>query len=197
MLANSKHVDNNGGQDSSVDFILWDGLRHGNRQNLEEIYKSHVDNLYHYGILIFKDKAIVEDAIQDVFVELWRRREFLGTTTCIKFYLRKALKRNIVRKLETKERLSARHTLPQHYNREFIHSPEEDTIFRQSSEETSQNVWSAIKSLPEKQREIIIHKFYENLTSQEIANIMSITLDSVYTQISRAVNELKNRVSMK
>lgn len=198
MLANPENISCQSTHDQreTSDTALWNAFRGGDRESFEAIYKQHVDSLYSFGILIFKDKAIVEDATQDLFVDLWRRKEFLGETSSIKFYLRKALKRNIIRKLETKERLSSRYALPALYDTEFIESPEADTITQQSLDHTAETLLRAIKSLPEKQREIIVYKFYDNLSSQEISSAMSISLDSVYTLISRAVKELRKRVKV-
>lgn len=176
------------------DLLLWNSLRQGSREAYEVIYRKHIDRLYNYGMYVFMDNKLVEDAAHDVFVTLWRRREHLGETRSIRFYLCRALKNNIVRKLKTKERLSARYSLPEDFALDHIESPEFELIARQLSKETSETLSRAIDSLPEKQREIIIYRFYNNLSSQEISLRMSIGLDSTYTLLSRALRELRKNI---
>jgi len=176
------------------DHLLWTSFREGSREAFERIYCAHIDNLYNYAILIFKDKAIVEDAIQDMFIDLWRRRTSLGETTSIDFYLRKALKRNIARKLATKERLTFPHQLPHEYTVQITDSAETEIILPQLAYETADVLIRTIKTLPARQQKILMYKFYDNLSSQEISHLMSICQDSVYTLISRALKNLKSRI---
>lgn len=176
------------------DLQLWNSFRDGSRTAFEKIYCAHIDNLYNYAILIFKDRAIVEDAIQDMFIDLWRRKTSLGQTTSINFYLRKALKRNIARKLATKERLTFPHQLPEEYTIQITDSAETEIILPQLAYETSDVLMRTIKTLPARQQKILMYKFYDNLSSQEISHLMSICQDSVYTLISRALKNLKSRI---
>jgi len=176
------------------ELLLWNSFREGSRKSFEKIYCDNIDNLYNYAILIFKDKAIVEDAIQDVFVDLWRRRAFLGDTTSVNFYLRKALKRNIARKLATKERLTFAHKLPQEYTLQIADSAETELMLPEFADETAEVLIRTIKTLPDRQQKILMYKFYDNLSSQEISHQMSICQDSVYTLISRALKNLKTRI---
>src|SRR5690606_27340999 len=67
------------------------------RDALDFIFKEHSSNLFAYGSRFTRDEDLVLDAIQDVFVELWNRRQNLSETNCIKFYLLKALRRRITR----------------------------------------------------------------------------------------------------
>ena len=87
-----------------VDFIVWTSLKQGNRKALDYIFEKYIRLLYAYGGKIWKDGAFIEDSIQDVFVELWNRREKLSATNNIKFYLLTSLRRRIVRKLSNEQR---------------------------------------------------------------------------------------------
>lgn len=52
--------------------------------------------LYRYGFQYTKDKALIKDAIQDLFVELRQKRKRLSHTTSIKLYLYKSIRRKIL-----------------------------------------------------------------------------------------------------
>jgi len=102
-LENSKAVETN-------DSRIWDEFRSGNESSFIYIYQNYFDKLYNYGLRITKDEDLVKDAIQDLFIELRKKRSHLGKTDSIKFYLFKCLKRKIIKeegkwytKLETIE----------------------------------------------------------------------------------------------
>jgi RNA polymerase sigma factor (sigma-70 family) len=175
------------------DGFLWDNLRRGNREAFEVIYRKHVNHLYNFGMHIYMDRDLVEDAIQDVFVNIWKRHAFLGETDSIKFYLFKCLKREIVRKLKERERKAG---VNAEAIKELVYceSVESELISRQLTEQNQITLSRAIESLPEKQREIIVNRFYNNLSAEQISSKMSLSIDSTYTLLSRAVRELRKNV---
>ncbi len=82
------------------DASLWKQYRSGDEAAFIFIYKSHFDALYRYGRQFTPSNELVEDAIQDIFVEIREKRNKLDITSSIKFYLFKALKRKIVKLIE-------------------------------------------------------------------------------------------------
>ncbi len=59
------------------------------------LYKSHIEILYRYGHKLTTDTQLVEDSIQDMFIELWNSRKRLSDTDSIKYYLFRILRRKI------------------------------------------------------------------------------------------------------
>ena len=51
---------------------------------------------------------------------------------------------------------------------------------------------SVIKKLTPRQREAIFFKFYENMSYEEISNILGITTKATYKLIARAITELRS-----
>src|SRR5688572_17426542 len=76
---------------------LWEAFRRGNRVAFGEIYSNYGAALLAYGSRITPDHKLVEDCLQDLFVELWKSKENLSSTTSIKFYLFKAIRHKIFR----------------------------------------------------------------------------------------------------
>ncbi|MEQ8238370.1 MAG: hypothetical protein RIA69_04115, partial [Cyclobacteriaceae bacterium] len=66
--------------DELTDGELWDLFRHGNDAAFDFIYQQYFDRLYNYGRQFTSHIAIVEDAIQELFIELRRRSSFLSPT---------------------------------------------------------------------------------------------------------------------
>ncbi len=179
---------------SHEDTILWNNFRSGSEEAFEIIYRKNVNKLYNYGMYLFMDNKLVEDSIHDVFLELWSRKSFLGDTQSIRYYLYKSLKTKILRKLKTTERQSARYSIPDNYDHEYAESLEFELIAGQLLQESSEILSRAVSSLPGRQKEIILHKFYHNRTSEEISTLMSLSIDSTYTLLSRALKELRKNL---
>lgn len=73
----------------------WDLLRSGDKTAWSDIYTSEVTHLILYAKKLTPSVPIIEDAIQDLFVEIWQRKSALGPTDNIRKYLLVALRRKI------------------------------------------------------------------------------------------------------
>ena len=85
------------------DFLLWQAFRAGRQEAFEAIYQKYVRTLYNYGYNLTRNAAVVEDAIQDLFVYLHEHRSTLGQTDNIKYYLLRSLRRLLAKNATRKE----------------------------------------------------------------------------------------------
>ena len=79
------------------EMALWRAFKSGDQAAFARMYQCYSRVLYGYGFRVTHDAALIEDCIQDLFIELWRTRENLSDTTSIKFYLFRSLRRRISR----------------------------------------------------------------------------------------------------
>ena len=56
---------------------LWVSFIQGDDNCLEKLYRRYFDALYNYGKKWLNNNTLTEDCIQDLFVELWEKREVL------------------------------------------------------------------------------------------------------------------------
>lgn len=173
------------------DGLLWNAFKSGDRRAYGYIYQKNVRLLFTYGSKLTKDRDLVKDCIQDLFVYLWDRREKLGQTDHISYYLFKSLRRSIVAKLLKAGPINQDIDVSPDYNFKIITSCETDLIEIQSSEDYNQKLAYALDQLPERQKEAIYLKYYQNLSFEEIASVMSINRRSVYKLIHKAIDCLQ------
>ena len=176
--------------DCSTDTYLWDQfIQRGDRKVLKALYCQYANLLYNYGMHITHNPDLVKDCIQDLFLELLKNHQNLSTTTSVKFYLYKALRRKIV--YEEKK-----------INRQLTNFLPEETADRQLFYEFSdvtdkidtskkERILQSIESLPKRQREVIQLIFFENLSREEIAEIMEIDTKSIYALTWKAIKALR------
>ena len=154
--------------------------------------KEHYSDIYNYALKFSKDTGLVSDCIQEVFISLWQRRESATTILSIKYYLLRAVKNKVLKAIHTNQK-SARYANEQHgyeFFQEF--SIEKQIIEKQISEEKAERLKQALSFLSKKQQEIIYLKYYQHLDYAQIADLMSITRQSVYNLLHEAIQKLRS-----
>lgn len=173
------------------DQSLWDALRLGDKKALDHIFDKYVSLLQWYGGKITKNEAVVEDAIQELFIEIWNKKALLSSTTCIKFYLFKSLRRRIIKKLKKENWHKGLLSLAHASNLDFDFSRESAMIDDELNAEKKEYVREIIGALSKRQQEIIYLKFYEDLSASQIADVMGLTIPSVYSLLGKAFASLR------
>ncbi|RAV99244.1 RNA polymerase sigma factor [Pseudochryseolinea flava] len=175
---------------AEMDIALWSAYRAGNREALDLILEKHTRLLLAYGSRITKDHFLIEDCIQDIFVELWYKREVIGDTDNIKLYLLKSLRRKIIRALSIKNRLHVQ-SLDVDYEDELEFSAEFNLIQNEVVNDRRKQLKDGLAQLSKRQREAVYLKFYEHFDYNEISEAMNLTVKSTYKLIGKAIETLR------
>ena len=172
------------------DAQLWQQLRSGHKPALERIYRQEVDALYRYGRRLTENVPLVEDAIQELFIELWKRRESLGATDAIRPYLLVSLRRKIVRLSQKRDQqtLSWEEEQPPETETE---AAESQLIAEEQTAETQQRLQQALQQLSPRQREILYLKYFQGLDYKDIAEAIGINYQSVRNTASAGLKALR------
>jgi DNA-directed RNA polymerase specialized sigma24 family protein len=79
-------------------------FRSGDQAAFGEIYSGFIDSLLSYGLKITRDRELVKDCIQDVFVNLHKLHPNLHHPEYIEFYLFRSLKNAIIYKFQVNKK---------------------------------------------------------------------------------------------
>jgi len=170
---------------------LWERFRKGDQEALNTIYRTHIDDLYHYGMHFCRDKERVKDCLQDLFQCLWHDREHLSNDVKnIRYYLISSLRRRLLRSLE-KTRRNITEELGDAFDFKLIPPREEIIIENETYQQQVKLLHEGIAMLSRRQREAIYLRFYQNLSYDEIARLMTMKVESVYNIVSKAIGSLK------
>lgn len=171
---------------------LWDSFRKGSDTAFSFLYQRYAPLLFHYGARICTDKALVEDSIQDLFVDLWRRREQMVYARSVEAYLFKALRYKIHRNLSERGNVESVDTFLVHLKDP---SYEELCIETETQSQQIRRLRDALDKLPARQREAINLRYMHRFSNEEIAEIMSITYHSackfIYAGLKNLAQTLK------
>ncbi len=181
---------------SAPDSKIWDDFRSGSKTAYAYMYRQHFSSLYNYGYKFTQNRSLTEDCIQDIFLYILERRESLSQTDSIRFYLLKALRSEIVRRLKKQlstQGLETGEGSDFHLSFSYESSWLEATI----SHECSQQLLDALNQLPARQKEAIFLRFYQGLSFTEIAQMMEVEQTSVYKAIYKGFAALQKRTSLR
>ncbi|MBT3384964.1 MAG: sigma-70 family RNA polymerase sigma factor [Prolixibacteraceae bacterium] len=175
--------------DSNIS-IVWESFLSGDKEAFAFLYNLHVDELYCYGTKLSMNKELVKDAIQEVFLDLYLKREKNKTNPeNLKYYLILSLKRNLIKKLKRLRKLVHDETNELLFEPEY--SVEKTIIDRELSVDVKRRVSNALNQLPPKQKEALYLRFNESLEYNEIAEILNISIESVRKQVYRALKTIR------
>ncbi|MCF2442698.1 sigma-70 family RNA polymerase sigma factor [Dyadobacter sp. CY345] len=178
-------------QEIPDDKVIWQRFLAGEADAFERLMTLHFRTLFHYGSKFSKDKEFVKDNIQDLFLVLWERRQNLSSDIVVKPYMMASLRRLMHRNAKSKPLLS---DYPfEDYNGDFEieFSVEEEYIENESSLVLTQKLKRLLDELPERQKEVIYLKFFQEMDRGQISEIMNISPQTVSNLLQIAIKQLK------
>lgn len=175
---------------------VWARFKTGDQVAFAILYNLHIDNLYSYGTKLCKDDEAVKDAIQELFTELFIKcRKVMIVPENLKFYLFIALKRNLIKKMQSDRKIT--HDFSEAIDFEPEYSIEFQIIENEREAEITRKVVNAINQLPAKQKEAVYLRYNESLEYDEIAGIMEISVESVRKQVHRGIKTVREIIGKK
>ena len=169
-----------------LDKEIWNAFKDGSLTAYKSIYEKHIDLLFNYGNKITQHKELVEDCMQDLFVDLWIKKSKLGVVLNIKAYLFISFRRRLIDGLnKRKKRLGIDFA----DNLEFFFKDSFDSDLISNEKKTK--LISILNALPPQKKEAIFLRFYNELSCAEISEIMKIKTQSVYNLISTGLKVMK------
>lgn len=170
-------------------------------EDLDATYKAvfrecYPKLLFYATRLVGSDEA--EDVVQDVFVELWRRKDVVVMGEQILAFLyrsvyTKAL--NLLKHQAVENNYSA--AMVDIYERklQFYQPDNAEIIKRIEDRELRKEIVGAINELPDKCREVFRMSYLHEMKNKDIADTMGISLRTVEAHMYKALKFLRERLS--
>ena len=175
------------------DVLLWDSLRKGNDIAFSTLYKKYVQSLFNYGMHIHPNRDLIKDCIQELFIKFWEKRESLGSIEKVSFYLFRSFKNLLFHKIEISSKKSP---LTQDLIDQMAPElPVEN--FYINSEMVDQRIIrlkKAVLLLTDRQREVILLRFFQGFEAKEIAEIMNLSIPGVHNLLSLTIKSLRGKI---
>jgi RNA polymerase sigma factor (sigma-70 family) len=175
-------------QKDYCDNTLWKEVKLNNQQAFSLLFIRHYGDLVNYGKFLYPiDNHFVEDCVQDVFADFWNYREKINDSIVVKAYLLSCVRRRICRKLK---KFTFFKTLNLDTDLFISHMEErfkyDDLVLKKISQ-----LNSALRLLPQRQREIIYLCYVKNMTLNQASSVMGIRYQSSKNLIYRALQSIR------
>ncbi|WP_439487192.1 RNA polymerase sigma factor [Algoriphagus sp.] len=178
--------------ENKPDVEIWRAFDKGDEFAFNYLYRTYVVRMFKYGCQLCRDQALIQDCIQNIFIDLRKKRGGLSEVISIKSYLYKILYREIIRKLNSNKStiLQGNEITENSFSIEFSH--ETKLIQEENLEEKREMVRSALEKLSSKQRQAILLLYEEGMSYKEISIAMEFSeVKSARKIVYRALSSLK------
>ena len=147
------------------------------------LYATHYRSLVRLAVLFVHDVATAEEVVQDSFVAMhgaWRR---LRDPEKALAYLRQSVVNR------SRSALRRRRTADAHRPEPMIDLPSAEHAAMQTMQHLQ--VMAALRALPRRQREVLVLRYYSDLSEADIADTLRISRGAVKSHASRGMAALR------
>lgn len=166
----------------------WEKFKGGDFDSLGQLFECHYQELYYYGIKLVALPEMVKDTIQDLFADVWQRRSKMATVDNFKAYLIISLRRELIRRLNRTRKESS---IEVPASLQFSFSIEDFMIDNEKNQEHRKILTRSLAGLSDRQREVILLRFFHGLEFAEIAKVMEMNIQSVRNLLFRALEKIR------
>lgn len=167
-------------------------LRSGDQAAYTEIYNRYKWLLHTHAYKKLGDRDAANDVVQELFTNLWTKRETILLTSTLAGYLYTAIRNRILNMMEHQQVKSKYIDSMMEFAAE--HTAVTDHLIREK--QMTSIIEKEIAALPPKMREVFELSRKSHLSHKEIASHLDISEQTVNKQIKNALKILKTRLPL-
>lgn len=171
---------------NSKDLKILEKLKTGDHTGFKELFDQYYIPLSLYSLKYCNDYELPKDISQDIFVKFWDEKIYLKLNGSIGPYLFKAVKNNTLQAINKKSKYRFE-KIENHVNLLM----NDETIDLETVEKERNKLYKEIENLPEKSKEVFKAIVLDNLKYKKVAELLSITVNTVKTHHSRTLKQLR------
>ena len=173
------------------DRVLWQDFLAGEVRAFEKLMSDNFRLLFRYGSKFSKDRELVKDSIQDLFLILWEKRDNLNPDAAVKPYLMASLRRLMHRQVSSRTWVGGEALQEEDDYFEIEFSVEDDYIRNEATNTRTLQLQKLLNALPRRQKEVVYLKFFQELSREQIAEVMAVSPQTVSNLLQIAIRHLK------
>lgn len=169
------------------DAQLMDRVQGGDVRAFEQLVRRHWDGLVAYAQHMTEDGDLAKDAVQETLARFWQARLEWRQRGSVRGYLYRAVRNRVIdlgRQCRAWERWATR------FRHELFSRPRTPVDVVDEAELTAA-LERAIQMLPERRREVFVLAHLQDLSYQEIADVMNLAPQTVANHMSFALRDLR------
>jgi RNA polymerase sigma-70 factor (ECF subfamily) len=173
-------------------------IRQGDVGEFEKLFRSCYKRLCIYAEHIIGDPVDAEEIVCNLFVKLWERREQLPVRVSLESYMASAVHHEAVNCLkhaavEDRYREKAQYRLK---HLDLLYPEGTDTpLTDMLDKELYELIEKALQTLPPQCREVFVLHMMDELSYEQVALQLNVTVNTVRTQMTRAMKKMRRALS--
>jgi len=154
---------------------------------LEKLFRENYKSLCFVANDIVNDHIMAEDIVQEVFTNLWKKKDEIKINTSLKGYLYRSTINGSLNYIEKSKR-----SIPLEQQAiENVGALTNDLIESLNHLELEERVTQAINSLPSKCKTVFLLSRYEDMKYRQIAEHLGISIKTVENQMGKALKRMR------
>lgn len=163
----------------------------GDKEMFLALYRKYYHSLLFIGLKEIKDAHLVKDVIQQQFLYLWEKRQSISEARDVRAYLITTFLRKLSADWRESEKRGNLMVAWNNLAEQQAPSPEEILIMHNERRDLYEALTERLNALPVRQKELIIMRFYEGLSYEEIVQRTGLTHRTVYNKVHEAIKKLR------
>ncbi|QZT37319.1 RNA polymerase sigma-70 factor [Halosquirtibacter xylanolyticus] len=165
-------------------------LRKNKKSRFEMLYQDYYSDLVRFCTAIVYNRDEAQDLVQELFLELWHKKDLTHIHGEIEHYLFRAAKYKCLNRLK---QLSIHDRHEESIKEALIYIHRYSDI---SDEKIIQKIESVIDLMPSKMKIMVQEHYQERITYRKIAERHNISVNTVKTQIKRAYSKIRSELQL-
>jgi RNA polymerase sigma-70 factor (ECF subfamily) len=161
----------------------------GDKESFRRIVDLHGDHLYRTALLITRDASLAEEAVQDTLLQSWKKIRTFHPDRPFRPWINRVLI-NCIGIVQRRKRLPTAPIEEAFSVSDTVLGPEDSAL----NGETRRMLRAALESLSVEHRTVLVLRYFNDLTVQEIADSTGWRLGTVKSRLSRATAALRDVV---
>lgn len=177
-----------------VDTLVLNALRNADEAALNFLFTNYYNRLFRTGLKHGATHDVVEEAIQAVFIDVWQYRQKLGEIVSFEAYLKGALKKRLGKMASNALKTDKNTSDTEGSENDLLLSVEayeNVLILQETNAQKRQELIAALEQLTPRQKELIVLRYFEEMSYADISEKTQLQTDSIYKTIHEALKRLR------
>ena len=177
-----------------VDTLVLNALRNDDEAALNYLFTNYYNRLFRTGLKHGAAHDVVEEAIQAVFIDVWQYRQTLGEVVSFEAYLKGALKKRMSKMASNALKIDKNTSDTEGSENDLLLSVEayeNVLILQETNDQKRQELIIALEQLTPRQKELIVLRYFEEMSYADISEKTQLQTDSIYKTIHEALKRLR------
>lgn len=170
------------------DSSIIEHLIDGQESALKYIFDLYNQRLRYFSMQFVGNQEVAEEIVSDAFIKIWNLRGSFENIEKLQAFLYISVKNASLNYLRTAHAQIMTEPIDSIFD---LQSQDQNTLLKIIKTELIHSIYAEMCKLPQKQKEVFLLSYVEELNADEIGEKLGMSLSAVYTNRSRAIAALR------